>query len=163
VGLVTWNHYKSKPQTRFTPFFNSDKIKSSQQTLTMNIHDFRRIALSLEGAEESSHMGSPDFRVGNRIFATLAAAKQRYGNIMITPEQQAAFVEELPEVFIPVKGGWGRNGATHIRLDLANEDLLTGALRTAWKLRLDKNAKADKKGPPRSKPQPAKSPSPKKR
>ena len=129
----------------------------------MNIHDFRRIALSLEGAEESSHMGNPDFRVGGRIFATLAAAKQGYGNIMITPEQQAAFVEELPEVFIPVKGGWGRNGATHVRLELANEDLLAGALRTAWKLRLEKNAKADKKSPPRSKPEPAKSPSPKKR
>ena len=113
----------------------------------MNIHDFRRIALSLEGAEESSHMGSPDFRVGGRIFATLAAAKLGYGNIMITPEQQAAFVEELPEVFIPVKGGWGRNGATHVRLDLANEGLLAGALRTAWKLRLEKNAKTAKKSP----------------
>jgi hypothetical protein len=163
VGLVTWHNYKSKPQSRFTLFFNSDKINPSQQEPFMNIHDFRRIALSLEGAEESSHMGSPDFRVGNRIFATLAAAKQGYGNIMITPEQQAAFVEELPEVFIPVKGGWGRNGATHVRLDLANEDLLAGALRTAWKLRLEKNTKADKKGPPRSKPQPAKSPSPKNR
>jgi YjbR len=110
----------------------------------MNIHDFRRIALSLEGAEESSHMGNPDFRIGNKIFATLAAAKHGYGNIMITPEQQAAFVEEMPEVFIPVKGGWGRNGATHIRLDLANQDLLTGALQTAWKLRLEKNAKSAK-------------------
>jgi hypothetical protein len=113
----------------------------------MNIHDFRRIALSLEGVEESSHMGNPDFRVAGRIFATLAAAKLGYGNIMITPEQQAAFVEELPEVFIPVKGGWGRNGATHVRLELANEDLLTGALKTAWKLRLDLNAKTKKKGP----------------
>ena len=117
----------------------------------MNIHDFRRIALSLEGAEESFHMGSPDFRVGGRIFATLAAAKQGYGNIMISPEQQAAFVEDLPEVFIPVKGGWGRNGATHIRLDLANEDLLAGALRTAWKLRLEKNAKTAKKSSAKSK------------
>ncbi len=129
----------------------------------MNIQDFRRIALSFEGVEESSHMGSPDFRVGGRIFATLAAAKLGYVNIMIMPEQQAAFVEELPEVFIPVKGGWGRNGATHVRLDLANEDLLAGALCTAWKLRIGKNVKADKKGPPRSKPKPAKSPSPKKR
>ena len=51
----------------------------------MNIHDFRRIALRLEGAEESSHTGSLDFRVGGRIFATLAAAKQGDGNIMITP------------------------------------------------------------------------------
>jgi len=72
-------------------------------------------------------------------------------------------VEEMPEVFIPAKGGWGRNGATHVRLDLANEDLLTGALRTAWKLRLEKNARADKKSPPRSKPRPAKSRSHKKR
>jgi YjbR len=117
----------------------------------MNIQDFRRIALSLEGAEESSHMGNPDFCVGGRIFATLAAAKLGYGNIMITPDQQAAFVEELPEVFIPVKGGWGRNGATHIRLDLANEDLLTGALKTAWKLRLDLNAKTKKKSPAKKK------------
>lgn len=117
----------------------------------MNIHDFRRIALSLEGAEESSHMGSPDFRVGGRIFATLAAAKLGYGNIMIAPEQQAAFVEELPAVFIPVKGGWGRNGATHVRLELANEDILTGALKTAWKLRLDLNARTKEKTPPKTK------------
>src|SRR5215469_5143636 len=111
----------------------------------MDANDFRRIALSLEGAEESSHMGSPDFRVGGRIFATLASAKQGYGNLMLMPEQQAEFVKELPEVFVPVYGGWGRNGATHIRLATASEDLLTGALRTAWKLRVEKNAKAGKR------------------
>lgn len=66
----------------------------------MNTDDFRRIALSLEGAEEGSHMGSPDFRVGGRIFATLAAQKQGYGNLMLTPEQQAMFVAEAPEVFV---------------------------------------------------------------
>ena len=99
----------------------------------MNIHDFRRLALSLPGAEESSHMGSPDFRVGGRIFATLAAAKLGYGNIMITPEQQAAFVEELPEIFIPIPGGWGRGGATHVNLAVANEDVVLGALQTAHK------------------------------
>jgi len=109
----------------------------------MDIHDFRRIALSLEGAEEGSHMGSPDFRVGGRIFATLAAAKQGYGNLMLTPEQQAMFVAELPDVFIPIAGGWGRNGATHVRLAATNEDLLAGALHTAWKLRVEKNAKAE--------------------
>ena len=105
----------------------------------MTIDDFRRIALTLEGAEESSHMGAPDFRVGGRIFATLAAQAQGYGNVMITPEQQAAFVAEAPEVFLPVPGGWGRGGATHIRLAAANPDLLYGALSTAWKLRVEKN------------------------
>jgi hypothetical protein len=111
----------------------------------MTVNDFRRIALGLEGTEESSHMGSPDFRVGGRIFATLAAQAKGYGNLMLTPEQQAAFVEEMPEVFIPIAGGWGRMGATHVRLSAVSEDILSGALRTAWKLRLDKNAKTGKK------------------
>jgi hypothetical protein len=105
----------------------------------MNIRDFRRIALSFPDAEESSHMGSPDFRVGGHIFATLASVKQGYGNLMLTPEQQQSFVDELPEIFLPVHGGWGRGGATHIRLAAATEDVLTGALRTAYQLRLSKN------------------------
>jgi len=111
----------------------------------MNTHDFRRIALSFEGAEESSHMGQPDFRVGGRIFATLASASQGYGNLMLTLEQQQAFIEELPQVFLPIHGGWGRMGMIHIRLAAADEDILTGALRTAWKLRLEKNAKSTNK------------------
>jgi hypothetical protein len=45
----------------------------------MNAGDFRRIALSLEGVEESSHMGSPDFRVQGKIFATLASQHLGYG------------------------------------------------------------------------------------
>jgi hypothetical protein len=107
----------------------------------VDAEDFRRIALSLPGAEESSHMGAPDFRVGGRIFATLASQRLGYGNLMLTLEQQAAFAAELPDVFVPIAGGWGRNGATHIRLAAANEDVLAGALRTAWKLRVEKNAK----------------------
>jgi hypothetical protein len=110
----------------------------------MKASDFRRIALSLEGVQEGSHMGAVDFRVGGRIFATLAHEKQGYGNLMLTPEQQAAFVEELPDVFLPVHGGWGRNGATHVRLAVVSEDVLEGALRTAWKLRMEKNAKSGK-------------------
>lgn len=113
----------------------------------MNAKDFRRIALSLEGAEESSHMGQPDFRVDGRIFATLASEKQGYGNLMLTLEQQQAFVEELPEMFLPIAGGWGHMGMTHIRLAATNEEVLTGALHTAWKLRVEKNAKTGKKKP----------------
>ncbi len=113
----------------------------------MTSKDFRRLALSLDGAEEGSHFGAADFRVGGRIFATLAAEKQGYGNLMLTPEQQAAFVAEAPEIFLPIPGGWGRNGATHVRLDAVNEDVLLGALRAAWKLRLDLNAKTKKRTP----------------
>ena len=105
----------------------------------MTAADFRRIALSFEGAEEGSHMGAVDFRVGGRIFATLASMKQGYGNLMLTPEMQADFVGERPDVFLPIHGGWGRMGMTHIRLKEANEDLMRGALEAAWRLRLKQN------------------------
>jgi hypothetical protein len=104
----------------------------------MDANDFRRLALSPEGAEESSHMGSPDFRVGGRIFAALASQDKGYGNLMLTLEQQSAFVEELTEVFVPIAGGWGRMGMTHVRLAAVTEDVLVGALRTAWMLRKEK-------------------------
>jgi hypothetical protein len=113
----------------------------------MTAADFRRIALELEGVEEGAHVGSPDFRVGGRIFATLAAEKQGYGNLLLTPEVQAEFVAESPSVFIPVAGGWGKMGATHVRLSEANKDLLAGVLRIAWKIRVDKNARAGKRRP----------------
>src|SRR5450432_816244 len=108
----------------------------------MKAEDFRRIALSLEGVEEGSHMGAPDFRVGGRIFATLASQSHGYGNLMLTPEQQAAFVGDQPEFFLPIAGGWGRMGMTHIRLAEASEDVLAGALRSAWKLRMEMNARS---------------------
>jgi hypothetical protein len=115
----------------------------------MNPSDFRRIALSLPGAEEGSHMGAVDFRVGGHIFATLASQKEGYGNLMLTVEEQSLFVAELPEMFLPIKGGWGRMGATHIRLAAATEEVLAGAMRVAWKLRVDKNRQGGKKSVPK--------------
>ena len=90
-------------------------------------------------------MGSADFRVGGRIFATLASQKQGYGNLKLTPEQQAEFVETAPEIFVPIAGGWGRMGMTHVRLDKADEDVLSGALRAAWSLRVEMNAQTQRK------------------
>ena len=109
--------------------------------------DFKRIALTLDDAEEGSHMGAVDFRVGGRIFATLASQDHGYGNLALTPEQQAAFVEELPDVFVPIAGGWGRMGMTHVVLANASEDLLRGALQTAWRLRIEANARTKTRRP----------------
>src|SRR6266481_8272873 len=89
--------------------------------------------------------GAVDFRVGGRIFATLASQKQGYGNLKLTPELQADFVRELPEVFLPIPSGWGRSGMTHIRLLKANEEVLSGALRTAWRLRVENNKRSKTK------------------
>ena len=109
--------------------------------------DFRRIALSLDGVEEYPHAGFPAFRVDGRKFASLASQPEGYGNLMLTPEQQAAFVGDAPEIFLPIPGGFGRMGHTHIRLAVASEDVLAGALRTAWKLRVEMNAKTSRKKP----------------
>ncbi len=107
--------------------------------------DFRRIALSLEGVEEDTHVGLPTFRVGGRRFAGLASQAEGYGNLQLTPEQQAAFVAEAPDMFLPIPGGFGRMGHTHIRLAAASEDILRGALQAAWQARREMNAKVDGK------------------
>jgi hypothetical protein len=109
--------------------------------VTMTADDFRRIALSFDGAEESSHMGVADFRVGGRIFATLASQDDGLGNLKLTPELQQLLIAASPDVFLPIKGGWGRMGMTHIRLDEASETQMTDALHTAWRLRLEMNEK----------------------
>jgi hypothetical protein len=100
--------------------------------------------MSLEGAEEVEHAGLPAFRVGGARFASLASQAAGYGNLTLSPELQTEFVEEAPEIFLPIPGGFGRMGHTHIRLAAATEDILTGALRTAWKLRIENNAKRKK-------------------
>jgi hypothetical protein len=111
----------------------------------MTADDFRRIALSFDGAEESSHMGVPDFRVEGRIFATLASQDEGFGNLKLTPELQQLLIAESPDIFLPIKGGWGRMGMTHIRLRQASERQLTEALHSAWRLRVEMNSKSSKK------------------
>lgn len=99
----------------------------------MTAEQFRRLALSFPEAEEKSHMRHPDFRVRvGKLFATLAYPDKAWGMIKLTPEQQAEFVEGAPEVFIPVKGGWGRGGATSVRLRTATKKVLQPAITAAW-------------------------------
>jgi hypothetical protein len=108
----------------------------------MDAEDFRQMALSFDGAEEGAHMGAPDFRVGGHIFATLAMEHLGFGNLMLSPELQQALIAEAPAVFLPIKGGWGRKGCTHIRLaDATSEQLLKG-LHAAWNLRVEKNSRS---------------------
>ncbi len=106
----------------------------------MTVDDFRRLALALEGTVEGSHMGHPDFRVQNRIFATLPPGGSEYGVLLLNPEQQSGLVEDAPDLFSPVPGGWGRNGSTRVHLEKITDELLAGALRLAWQNRVAKNA-----------------------
>ena len=50
-------------------------------------------------------MGAVDFRAGGRIFATLASVDKGYANLMLGSELQAAFLEDAPDVFLPIAEG----------------------------------------------------------
>lgn len=102
---------------------------------------FRRLALALPEAQESSHMGNPDFRLSDRIFATLSAQDRGLGTLKLTREQQQSFVLELPEIFQPVHGGWGRMGMTFVDLCRVDESTLQGALTAAYNNVKSKQAK----------------------
>src|SRR3954447_15373199 len=101
----------------------------------MNANDSRELALAFDDAEEGAHMGAADFRVGGRRFAALAHGHLGLGNLMVSPELQQSLIDEAPEVCLPVSGGWGRMGATHVRLAEATSDHLLNGLRLAWNLR----------------------------
>jgi len=98
----------------------------------MTAADFRRLALALPEAVEGAHMGHADFRVRNKIFATLDHT-ETLGMVKLNPEQQHEFVKTYPAMFVPVKGGWGRKGATHVRLEAAGEATARKALEIAWR------------------------------
>lgn len=94
--------------------------------------DFRRLALSMPQAIESSHMGTVDFRCG-KIFATLGNPDDAWAMVKLTPDQQEMRVAAEPDVFVPVPGGWGKGGATRLRLSTCDEATALGALLDAWR------------------------------
>jgi hypothetical protein len=98
----------------------------------LTANEFRRLALSFPDAIEAAHMGHPDFRVGGRIFATLAYPSTAFATVMLTPEQQELFVRTEQKTFRPVPGGWGKKGATQIVLRVAKTTAVREALKVAW-------------------------------
>jgi hypothetical protein len=109
----------------------------------MTPDDFRKLALSLPETAEQEHMNHPDFRVRGKIFATLGYPQDDWAMIKLTPEQQANFVQAEPAMFVPVKGGWGRQGSTNVILGAAKKTMVRKALAEAW------NAAAAKAKPAR--------------
>jgi hypothetical protein len=98
----------------------------------MGPEGFRKLALSVPGAEEREHMDHPDFRAHGHIFATVGYPDEKFAMVKLTPEQQAEFVKKEP-VFTPVPGKWGLRGATHVRLKAAESKSVKRALEMARK------------------------------
>ena len=98
----------------------------------MTADDFRRLALGFPGAVEGAHMGHPDFRASGRIFATLNYPAAGWGMVKLQPDQQELFTRAEPTAFVPVKGAWGRQGSTNVRLRSAKKTAVREALELAW-------------------------------
>ena len=95
--------------------------------------EFRKIALELPGTVEKSHVGHPDFRVeGGKIFATLGYPDERFAVLILTADQQAELMGRYPEMFEPVKGGWGKRGSTRVLLCAATRQVIELAMKIAW-------------------------------
>ena len=93
---------------------------------------FRALALKLPGVAEAAHQGHADFRVRNKIFATLGYPDEAYGMVKLSSEEQARFARQMPEIFAPAKGAWGEQGSTLVKLEAASEDKVRSAVRSAW-------------------------------
>lgn len=96
----------------------------------MSAERFRALALALPEAEEKAHFGKADFRVRNKIFASLRDGST--GVAKLTPEQQAMLMAAEPRHLTPASGAWGRQGWTRIALDGADDALLQSVLKMAW-------------------------------
>lgn len=110
--------------------------------------DFRELALGLEGAIESAHMGHPDFRANGRIFATLQA-NMASGCVMLSPDEQQELLRAHPKTFTPASGAWGRQGSTMVLLAGAQTAAVRGAIVMAWERALSLPARkpASRKAP----------------
>ncbi len=97
-----------------------------------NADAFRRIALGLKDVVESAHMAHPDFRLHNKIFATLHADLAS-GMVKLTPDQQRTLLDEHPAAFAPESGAWGRAGCTRMNLAAVDEETLGEAMTLAWR------------------------------
>jgi hypothetical protein len=90
----------------------------------------RRIFLEQPQAEEKSHMGHPDFRVGGKIFATLQPAK-KVAVVMLSSADQAAAMQMNPEAL--TQKYWGKKGYVEVNLGRANAALLRALAQAAWR------------------------------
>ena len=106
----------------------------------MTANDFRKLALGLADVIESAHMDHPDFRVGGKIFATLGYPDASWAMVSLRPVDQDLFIQADPLAFVPVKGAWGKQGATNVRLGKATKALVKSALESACRYRIEKTA-----------------------
>ncbi len=85
---------------------------------------------SMPECEQSSHFGTVDFRVRNKIFCTHPRPDEL--NLKLTREQQQMLVEAEPAMFRPIPNKWGLKGWTTATVGELDEASARSALTMAW-------------------------------
>ena len=99
-------------------------------TKNMDADAATALALSMPEAVQSSHFGNADFRVRDRIFASMPKAGAMV--LKLTTEQQEMLVEAEGAVFSALPNKWGEKGWTTVLLAALDEPTALSALWMAW-------------------------------
>ena len=97
----------------------------------IDLETVREKCLSLREVTEQDHFGKPSYRVRKKIFATLWLEEKRIV-LKLSTADQLELCERNPTIFYPVKGGWGKQGATNVELNEVSLKLLENALTKSW-------------------------------
>jgi YjbR len=93
--------------------------------------EYQKIALSFPETTEQPHFDNPSFRFKNKIFATYWT-KDNKAMVKLSLNDQSVFCSYNSEIFYPVNGKWGAQGATFVNMDLVRKDMFKDALRCAY-------------------------------
>lgn len=106
----------------------------------------RDLVAQLPGAEERSHHGHPDFRVGDRIFATLWPAENRAVLRLVLADADG-LARAKPDAYRLVSG---RNGFgwLSVHLDQVTREVFQPLLEHAWRLRAPADVVSRGSAPP---------------
>lgn len=91
----------------------------------------REFALSLPESIELPHFEKTSFRIKNKIFATYGEESDTLC-VLLSPEDQHVFCSIDPKAIYPVPNKWGLKGATYIRLNSVQKEILVDALITSY-------------------------------
>jgi hypothetical protein len=89
----------------------------------------RNIALSMPQAEERQHHGHPDFRVKNKIFATLWPTQAR-AVVKLSVANQTKLLQSSPRAFST--NAWSRQGWTNVHLQHMTEARFRKLVENSW-------------------------------
>ena len=95
-----------------------------------NVATARRIILSMPEAEERQHHGHPDFRVNNKIFATLWPKESRVV-VKLSMADQTVYLKSSPRTFST--NAWSGQGWTNVQLKYVSADRFRELVEDSWR------------------------------